>query len=205
MPGNERIPQKCFREAARAAGPWLALACALLPVPAHAGVQSLAMTVTGMTCPLCTRGVEESIRTLEGVGTVTADLGTGRVQVEAREGKSLAIQQVKERVVMAGFKIGSECEVVATARFALGPEGRIPLRVPGTAYAYQVLEGGELRRLFRTHPGLKGEYVVGFRIHDHPNWKPAAASITSFDVLPAAAAAPASRAGPAPAAPGAGR
>ena len=193
MPGNERIPQKRLRLAARAAALWLALACALLPGRAHAGVQSLAMTVTGMTCPLCTRGVEESIRSLEGVGAVTADLGTGRVLVEAREGKSLAIQQVKERVVMAGFKIGSECEVVATARFALGPEGRITLRVPGTTYAYQVLEGGELRRLFRTHPGLRGEYVVGFRIHDHPNWKPAAASITSFDLIPAPASAPAPR------------
>src|SRR2546422_4936419 len=35
------------------------------------------------------------------------------------------------------------------------PDGRITFRVPGTAYAFQVLEGSELKRLFRTRPGLK--------------------------------------------------
>lgn len=181
MPRKKRIPQK----AARAAALSIAMACALwLPGSARAGVQSLAMTVTGMSCPLCTRGVEESIRTLDGVGAVAADLGSGQVRVEARQGKSLVIQLVKERILSAGFRIGSECQITATARFTFGPEGRIMLRIPGTLYAFQVLEGAELRRLVRSHPGLRGEYVVGLRIHDHPNWKPAAASITYFDAEP---------------------
>ena len=41
----------------------------------------------------------------------------------------------------------------------------------------------------KTHPGLKGDFVVGFRIHDHPNWKPPAASLTSFEMAPAPSAA----------------
>ncbi len=186
MPRQDRIPQKKPGMWARGAGRLLiVLACVpFLPSNTRAGVLSMTMTVTGMTCPLCTRGVEESIRTLDGIGAVTADLASGRVRVEAREGKSLTIQQVKERVLSAGFRIGSECEVVASARFTLGAEGRLMLRVPGTLYAYQVLEGSELRRLIKAHPGLKGEYVIAFRIHDHPNWKPAAASITSFDAGP---------------------
>src|SRR3989449_10397017 len=57
------------------------------------------------------------------------------------------------------------------------PDGRITFRVPGTAYAFQVLEGSELKRLFRTRPGLKGEFFLAFRLHEHPRWKPPAISI----------------------------
>ncbi len=177
----------CRKRIAQKALLVVALAAALLPAPAFAGVQSLSVTVRGMTCPLCTRGVEESIRTLDGVGSVTADLTSGLVRVEALEGKSLVIQQVKERILRAGFRIGAECELVASARFTIGSDRRITLRIPGTSYAFQVLEDGELLRLIRGRPGLKGDYMVGIRIHDHPNWKPAAASITRFDVLPPAA------------------
>ena len=35
---------------------------------AEAGVRSIVVPVGGMTCPLCVRGVEESIRRLDGVG-----------------------------------------------------------------------------------------------------------------------------------------
>ncbi len=176
-----RIPQKRLLPAAGSA---LALAL-LAPAAALAGVQSMSLTVSGMTCPLCTRGVEESVKALDEVGSVTADLATGAVRVEAREGKSLVIQQVKDRIFRAGFRIGGECELVATGRFTFGGDRRITLRIPGTSYAYQVLEGGELLRLIKAHPGLRGDYIVGLRIHDHPNWKPPAASITSFELLSA--------------------
>ncbi len=156
----------------------------LLPAPAWAGIQSVMVTVHGMTCPLCTRGVEESIKALDEVGKVSADLSSGMVRVEAREGKSLVLQQISERVSRAGFRIFGEWELVASARFTIGSDRRITLRIPGTTYAYQVLEDGALRRLFQGYPGLKGDFVVGIRIHDHPNWKPPAASITSFEAVP---------------------
>jgi len=140
-------------------------------------VSALVVPVSGMTCALCTRGVETSIRLLDVVGGASADLSTGLVRVQAAEGKSLNIKDVKDRVQKAGFRVGGECDVEATGRFSLGPEGQITFRIPGTAYSFQVLEGSELKRLFKADPKLKGDFFLAFRLHEHPRWKPPAISI----------------------------
>ena len=140
-------------------------------------VTALVLPVKGMTCALCTRGVETSIRLLDAVQEVSADLSSGLVRVQAGEGKSLNIKDVKDRIQKAGFRVEGECEVEAVGRFSMGPEGRITFRVPGTAYSFQVLEGSELKHLFKGNPGLKGEYRLDFRLHDHARWKPSAISI----------------------------
>ncbi len=140
-------------------------------------VTALVVPVQGMTCALCTRGVEESIKLLDVVDVASAELSTRLVRVQAAEGKSLNIRDVRDRVQKAGFKVGGECEVEATGRFSLGPEGRIMFRIPGTAYSFQVLEGAEVKRLFKSDPGLKGEFFLVFRLHEHPRWKPPAISI----------------------------
>ena len=153
-------------------------------------VSALVVPVSGMTCALCTRGVETSIRLLDVVGGASADLSTGLVRVQAAEGKSLNIRDVKDRVQAAGFKVGGECEVEAVGRFSIGQEGKITFRVPGTAYAYQVLEDGELRRLFKSHAGLKGDYFLVFRLHEHPRWKPPAIAIVRAEYRGEASQAP---------------
>jgi cytochrome c biogenesis protein CcmG/thiol:disulfide interchange protein DsbE len=178
-----QVPRILQKGASTAAGA-LCAAALLLPAGALAAVRGLVVPVSGMTCALCTRGVEESIKQAEGVGGVAADLATGRVRVDAAEGKSLNIREVKERVVRAGFKVAGECDVIAAGRFQIGIEGRINFRVADGPALYQVLEGNELRRMIRAYPGLKREFVVAFRLHDHPNWKPAAVSILSFEAVP---------------------
>ncbi|HEU4401618.1 MAG TPA: heavy metal-associated domain-containing protein [Candidatus Polarisedimenticolia bacterium] len=180
------ILQNRLRSGSRSGAVAALAAALLLPAPAGAGVQSVVIPVSGMTCALCTRGVEESIRRLDGVGGVTADLATGLVKIEAAEGKSLNVQQVKERIAHAGFSAAGECTLMALGRFALGPQGRITFRVSGTNASYQVLEGNQLRRLFKEYRGVKGEFILGFRVHDHPSWKPPAISIISFAAAPAA-------------------
>jgi copper chaperone CopZ len=130
-----------------------------------------------MTCALCTRGVEQSIKLLDSVVGVSAELSSGLVRVEAAEGKSLTIRDVKDRVQKAGFRIGGECDVEAIGRFGIGPEGRITFRIPSTTYSFQVLEGSELKRLFRNDSGLRGDFFLTFRLHEHPRWKPPAISI----------------------------
>jgi copper chaperone CopZ len=137
----------------------------------------LVLPVQGMTCALCTRGVEMSIQLLDVVAGASADLSTGLVRVQAEEGRSLNIKEVKERVRQAGFKVGGECDVEAVGRFNLGPEGRLIFRIPGTAYSFQVLEGSELKRLFKADPKLRGDFFLAFRLHEHPRWKPPAISI----------------------------
>jgi copper chaperone CopZ len=192
-----RIPQNARRAAATllflAALAGLRTASAQAPgAPGAArpgGISALVVPVTGMTCALCTRGVEQSIRLLDSVVTASAELSTGLVRVQAADGKSLNIHDVKERVQKAGFKIGGECDVEAVGRFGIGTDGRLTFRIPGTVYAFQVLEGSELKRLFRTRPGLKGDFFLSFRLHEHPRWKPPAISIMRGE--PRGAAAPA--------------
>ncbi len=180
MPRPMRISQ---RTGAAKGACLAAVLLALAPGTVRAGILRIVLPVRGMTCPLCTRGVEESIRSLGGIGSVGADLSSGLVRVEAEEGKSLVLQQMRLQVERAGFTIGGEAEIVASARFIIGPAGRITMRISGTSYAFQIIEGGEFRRMIHDHPGLKGDYLVDFRLHDHPGWKPAGASITGFEVL----------------------
>jgi copper chaperone CopZ len=161
--------------------PAFLLAILLAIVPARAGVRSVVLRVGGMTCPLCVRGVEESVKRLDGVAGVEADLATGQVRVEAATGLSLSVQQIKERIVHAGFRIGGEPDLLANGRFAIGPARRIIFRVLGTPYFYRVLEGSELLRFLKAYPRAEGEFLVGFRLHDRPQWKPAAITITSFE------------------------
>ena len=152
----------------------------LMPSGALAGVTHLEVPVRGMTCALCTRGVEESIKSLGGV-SATADLAGARVRVEAADGRTLVVRDIRERILSAGFGIGGEVDATAAGRFLIGPDRRITFRVASGAYTFQVLESDMLRRLFKKSPGLKGEFVLRFRLHDHPHWKPPAISITDFE------------------------
>jgi copper chaperone CopZ len=158
------------------------------PAVRPGAIKALVVPVVGMTCALCTRGVEESVKVLDSVSGASAELKTGLVRVQAEEGKSLVIRDVKERVSKAGFKVGGECDVEAVGRFTIGPDRLITFRVPGTAYSFQVLEGGELKRLFKSDPRLKGEFDLVFRLHEHPRWKPPAISIVRGELTGATTA-----------------
>jgi len=161
---------------------WAGLALlALLGRPVLAEVRGLAFPVRGMVCPLCTRGVEESIKALPGVASVRADLASGRVEVEAQGGKSLNIHQIRERAARAGFPVNGETDVVAQGRFSIGAEGRITFRAIGSTSAWQVLEGQQLLALFRVNPRLKGEFVIGFRLHDRQPLPRPAIALTRFE------------------------
>jgi copper chaperone CopZ len=169
------------RIAAVAAIAAVVAALLLAPGSAEARVVRMVVPVRGMTCMLCVRGVEESLKSLQGVASAAAQLSPGLVRVEALEQRSLDIRQVKDRVLRAGFGVGGECTISAVGRFSVGTEGLILFRIAGTPYVYQVLEGIHLRRLFRRSPKLQGEFAITFRLHEHPYWKPAAISIISFE------------------------
>ena len=164
-------------------------ALAAAGAPALAQVRRLAFPVRGMVCPLCTRGVEESLKALPGVASVHADLASGRVDVEAQSGRTLDIQQVRERTARAGFPVNGETDAQARGRFSIGPEGRITFRVTGSSASWQVLEGQQLLALFRAYPTLRGEFLVGFRLHDRQALPRPAIALTSFELVPAAATA----------------
>ncbi|HET8945391.1 MAG TPA: hypothetical protein VFQ07_00265 [Candidatus Polarisedimenticolia bacterium] len=164
----------------------LALLLGLLaPSGTRAEVKRLAFPVSGMHSPLATRGVEEAIRQLPGVARVSADLGTGRVEVEAENLKSLNLQEVRTRAARAGFPVSGDLDIQARGRFDTGVDGRITFKVSGTTYAWQVLESGTLLEIIRSHPGLRGEFVAGFRLFEKPAWKSPAISLTGWEAVPA--------------------
>lgn len=157
----------------------------LAPAAARAEVRRLAFPVSGMHSPLATRGVEEAIRQLPGVARVSADLGSGRVEVEAENQKSLNLQEVRTRAARAGFPVSGDLDIQARGRFDTGVDGRITFKVSGTTYAWQVLESGTLLEIVRSHPGLKGEFVAGFRLFEKPVWNHPAISLTGWEAIPA--------------------
>lgn len=151
----------------------------------RAEVRRIVFPVQGMICPLCTRGVEEAIRPLPGVAGVTADLASGRVEVQAAPQASLDIKTIRDRAARAGFPVIGESDIEARGRFDIGPEGKITFRVTGTTYVWQVIESNGLLAMFRAYPAMKGDFVVEFRLHDHASSSRATISITHG--LPAAA------------------
>jgi copper chaperone CopZ len=162
----------------------LILACGLLlPARAAAGVQEVAVPVSGMTCALCTRGVEESIRRLRGVGTATADLDSGRVRVTVGKEHPLDLDEVRKSVKEAGFEVAGECDLVATGRFAVGEERRMTFAISDTPLRYRVLENNQTLLLFRAHPDLEGHFSVRFRLHNDSRWDPPTISMRSFEPL----------------------
>src|SRR6185503_11088828 len=70
-------------------------------------------------------------------------------------------------------------------RFETGAEGRLTFKVTGTTYAWQVLESGTLLEIARSHPGLRGEFVAGFRLFEKPAWNHPAISLTGWEAVPA--------------------
>ena len=156
----------------------------LAPAAARAEVKRLAFPVSGMHSPLATRGVEEAIRQLPGVARVSADLGSGRVEVEAENQKSLNLQEVRTRTARAGFPVSGDLDIQARGRFDTGVDGRITFKVSGTTYAWQVLESATLLEIIRSHPGLKGDFVAGFRLFEKPAWNHPAISLTGWEAIP---------------------
>ena len=162
----------------------MVLGCLLAPATARAEVRRLAFPVSGMHSPLATRGVEEAIRQLPGVASVKADLGTGRVEVQAENLKSLNLQEVRTRSARAGYPVSGDLDILARGRFETGVDGRITFKVSGTTYAWQVLESGTLLEIARSHPGLRGEFIAGFRLFEKPVWNRPAISLTEWEAVP---------------------
>jgi len=155
----------------------------MMPARAGARVEEVVVPVSGMTCALCTRGVEESIRRLRGVGTATADLESGRVRVTAGKEHPLDLDEVKKSVSEAGFRVSGECDLVATGRFTIGGERRLTFTINDTRLSYRVLENNQTLLLFQTHPELEGLFTVRLRVHEDSRWDPPAISIRSYEPI----------------------
>jgi copper chaperone CopZ len=162
----------------------LALLLSFVSSPAPAAVEEVDLLVAGMECPLCARGVEQSVGHLPGVGRVTADLATGSVKVQALEGRSVDRQRVRETISRWGFRVAPEPEVIrAVGTLSHGPRERLTFQVQGTSEHFDLLEGDELRRLLLALPANGNPRIaLTARVHSHPQHFPESLSILSFEV-----------------------
>ncbi len=155
----------------------------LMATPARARVIAVTVPVKGMTCALCTRSVEESIRGLGKIAGVKADLSDAAVRVEAETGAGLSIRRVRDRVRQAGFEVDGECEVTALGAFTVSQGQRITFTISGVGTVYQILEGHQFMQLMKKHADLRGEFRLSFRLHDHPYWNPPGIAVTGFEKI----------------------
>ncbi len=153
----------------------------IFPVPAT--VDEMTLTVEGMSCPLCVRGVQESLRRLPGVASVEAELSTGRVRTSAQPGRSLDLQRIRGQVLRAGFHPVREMVIRATGTIEQSPRGRLTFRITGAAENYVLLEGSELRRLLASLSAARGSRVTLLgRIHRHPERLPPSLTVLSYEL-----------------------
>lgn len=93
---------------------WLVL---VLVGPGHAQVQRATVAVDGMACPFCAYGVEKRLRKVDSVGSVSISTRDGEATLRARNGASIAVEQVPSAVRKAGFTPGV-IQIDATGRVA---------------------------------------------------------------------------------------
>ena len=190
-----RIPEVVRRAGAAALGAaFLAPATAAAAPAPPIGIVKVTLKVGNLLSPLSTRGLEEALKRLPGVGEVHADSGTGQVRIAAAERQSLDLAQIRDRAARAGFPPEGEPDLEARGRFNIGPEGKIVFRPGGVGAGWQVLESARLLALFREQPRLLGEYLVDFRLHEKPPWNRPAISLTGGTLVTPPAPAPVVRA-----------
>lgn len=94
-----RIASNCFRIVLITV---LLLACS---TATKAGIQWIEVGVNGLTCSMCTRSVEMSIRKLEFVDSVVMNLETTEGKVFLRPNVTFNLAQIAKAVVNAGFSV----------------------------------------------------------------------------------------------------
>lgn len=67
--------------------------------------QSIEVGIDGLTCSLCVRGVEKSIRKLPYIKEIEVDLAGTNMQIQFEEKEQIQIEKIAKQVVDAGFSV----------------------------------------------------------------------------------------------------
>jgi copper chaperone CopZ len=81
----------------------LGLALAISPLIAHA--KPIVIQVKGMVCAFCAQGIEKKFKALSGVEKVNVSLESKKVNVETKEDKDLADDQITKIITDAGYDV----------------------------------------------------------------------------------------------------
>lgn len=71
----------------------------------HEAPRQIEVTILGMSCPFCVYGIEQKMKSLEGVEALEVDLETGIATLTMEEGADVSNEELDRRVKKAGFEV----------------------------------------------------------------------------------------------------
>jgi copper chaperone CopZ len=77
-------------------------------------ITTIDLQVTGLTCSMCSKATEKSVRTLDFVADVKPDLNKNLFVLSFKKGQPVNLDLIKKKVEAAGFSVGA---LVATFDF----------------------------------------------------------------------------------------
>lgn len=98
-------------------------------------ISSVELQVTGLTCSMCSQATDESLKTLDFIGSIEPDLNKNIFVITIKKDKTVDFDQIKDKVEDAGFSVGNLDAVFNFEHTKIDGEG---LAIAGTN-VYQFL------------------------------------------------------------------
>ena len=98
--------------------------------PAQAEIRSATVGVDGMSCPFCAFGIEKRLKKVDGVRSIAISTKGGTARLVAKDGESIAVEQIPGAVKKAGFTPGT-ITVEAVGEITTDERNRVVLKVRG--------------------------------------------------------------------------
>lgn len=70
-------------------------------------ISSVELQVTGLTCSMCSQATDESLKTLDFIGSIEPDLNKNIFVLTFKKDKTVDFDQIREKVEDAGFSVGN--------------------------------------------------------------------------------------------------
>lgn len=77
-------------------------------------ISKAALQVNGLTCSMCSKATETSLKSLDFIESITADLNANVFLISFKAGRQVDLDQLRDKVQDAGFSVG---DLTATINF----------------------------------------------------------------------------------------
>ena len=71
----------------------------------HAQTKQIQLTVSGLSCPVCSYGLEKKLKQINGIENLHIELKTGFVTFNMKDGKTVTEEVIKQKVKDAGYTV----------------------------------------------------------------------------------------------------
>lgn len=91
---------------------FILLAAVFFTTVLHAQITKATLQASGLTCSMCSNAIHKSLKTLDFVEKVEANIKNSSFDITFKEGSKVEIDQLKDKVEDAGFFVASLTAVV---------------------------------------------------------------------------------------------